>query len=345
LDQEKITYKILNEPHEAIIGLLKNTVFGTRGLRHSHLDTEERIRNLQQPDFHTLWLNERLVAVAAYCNRTVKAGSKDYNAYYARYFSVDPEFQGQGLGKLLTKKLEEHYRSNITTPSIFYAYIGRENLRSLKVSEHFKTEVLGQFKTLFFSRFFPKTDKRFSVANHSDQSLLLPQLSKQYGEHAQVQFNRIFSNDHYFVLKENNEVIAGIQVNPVRWKIHRIPGFKGWVIQNIVPYMPVIGRLFNPKAYQFLAYEGLYCKPGKEAELLKLMESTLAHFKIYTAMLWLDTSDPLFPFLGTSKQMGFMSKTQQTHPANFVASYINMPEEEVAAFHTLPKYISAFDLT
>ncbi len=335
-------YKILTHPTEEIKELLRNTVYGTKGFRYSHMDTDEKTDHLVCPDFHTLWMDTELAAVAAYCQRNISDGNGSfYTGYYIRYFSVAPQHQGKGFGKLLTKKLEAHYRSMLTEKAIFYAYIEQKNARSLAVSGKFDQENIGAFKSILFSRFFPKKSSGFQEI--TAQSFIT--LAKnRYSNHALFHTNKLGYKQQCFGIEHDGEIVVAIQANPVKWKIHNIPGALGWAGRNIIHFLPVIGRLSPRSKFEFVAFEGLVVQPGFESMIAPLMESCLAHFGHFTAMAYFDLLDPQYD-LFFSQRMGLMRKLQNPPPVAILCNFLNFQEEEKEAFYTNPKYISCFDLT
>ena len=60
-------YKILKEPIPQIYKLLEETIYGTKGIKVSHRDTEKKLSQLYQPDFHTLWKGSQVLAVSSSC--------------------------------------------------------------------------------------------------------------------------------------------------------------------------------------------------------------------------------------------------------------------------------------
>ena len=156
-------------------------------------------------------------------------------------------------------------------------------------------------------------------------------LKAQYANYALVNFQRVFFEDNYFVFKQYGEIVAGVQANLVKWVIEEIPGTMGKVTQYIVPHLPLLRRLFNPKDYRFVSFEAVYCKPGHEKQLAQLFESVLASFGVYTGMSWFDVKCPLAKRITDHADLGFLSKIQKSPPANVVAEYHNFSEEEKAS--------------
>lgn len=153
MNTENYKYQFDTECSVAIAQLLSETIYGTKGgLLLQHKDIARKLQSIKGAQFHTLWEGNELCAVAVYCQRKVfvKSLNKYLDAFYIRYFSVNPIFQNKGLGKLLTQKVETHYRNTIKEPTIFYAYIEQKNLKSQSVSNHFEPKKNGCIFTCLF---------------------------------------------------------------------------------------------------------------------------------------------------------------------------------------------------
>jgi GNAT superfamily N-acetyltransferase len=345
-NQLDFQFSLEHEAKPDVLQLILQTKYGSEGgLRYRHCNMEERIADLHRPDFHVLRQNQKAVGTAVYCKRTIHFQGQSYLGHYIRYFSVAPGKRSQGIGTKLMSCAEKHYRSTLKERAIFYGFIELENIRSMKVSQTYKFSSIGQFQTLFFSRLFPRKNHHVQKISHEDRDQFQAKLDFQYKDHSLVDFQRIFFKNNTYVFKKEGEIIAGAQVNAVRWIFENIPGFSGWMNMNIVPHLPVLGRLVNPDNYRFSSFEGLVCLPGQEPALLAVFEHVLAEHSNYTGMTWLDTRSPLLAGLKEYGKMGLLYKVQKTLPASVVAAFANVPEIEQEAIRSKPIYISAFDLT
>jgi GNAT superfamily N-acetyltransferase len=339
-------YSLEHEAKPDVLKLILQTKYGSEGgLRYRHCNMEERIADLHRPDFHVLRQNQQAVGTAVYCKRSFHFEGQTYLGHYIRYFSVAPGMRSQGIGTSLMSNAEKHYRSAVKERAIFYGFIELENIRSMKVSETYKFSSIGQFQTLFFSRLFPRKNPHVQRINKEDKSQFLAKLDSLYKNYSLVNFKRIFHNNNTYIFKKEGEILAGAQVNAVRWIFENIPGFSGWLNMNIIPHLPILGRLVTPDNYRFSSFEGLVCLPGQEAALLSVFEHVLAEHGHYTGMTWLDTRSPLLAGLKEHGKLGLLYKVQKTLPASVVAAFANVPENEQETMRSKPIYISAFDLT
>lgn len=340
---KNIRYEISNAPCKEVVKLISTTIYGTKGLRLSHKNAERKVQELYCPDFHALWEEGELLAVAVYSKRDSQLGSEKIDTYYIRFFSVAQSAQNKGVGKLLTEKLEEYYRKNIKNKSVFYAYIENKNFRSVGVSKHFEPKKIGSLSIVFFSRFFPKKNANCFKATEGDLKSVREKLKVQYKNHVFSFFNRIGYDDLYYVYKEEGEVIAGVQFLKTKWRIHSLPGLMGWMTLNFFSKIPVLNKIADGKNVSFAGVEGVYCKSGRMDELMILLEHALAASGQNKAFIYFDGKDELYQKIKARKDLGFMNKIQKAPSVRIIRMSVNLDEKDEDLLSSGLKYISAYD--
>lgn len=159
-----------------------------------------------------------------------------------------------------------------------------------------------------------------------------------YGHYTFRNLSRIGNHDNYYVLKENGEIVAGIQANPVRWVFQDMPGTKGWFFMHIVPL--IIRRLFNPASFRFITLEGLYLRHDRVNLLPVLLESLLAHLGLNSAMWEIDENDPhkadLIP-----ATMGVLSGFEKGVETHAMVKSVNLTIQHSTG--KTPHYVSCYD--
>lgn len=344
---EYADYKIILEdrPNENAVKLLHTTLWGTNGPLFQHLDTPQKVNYLKNALSFTLEKKDRSIGTCTVLQREINHQNNSYITWYGRYFTIDKEYQGKIFGNLLLKHMRIYLEQISDLPTIFYAYVDQANPRSSKLLRHTGLKIIRSFETLIFSRLFPKRDTRVSRIKSDEVNHILLLLKKQYDNNLFVNFDNLFFQNNYFVLKNENEIIAGAQASVVKWKVRHLPGLTGKIMIKVLPFVPVISRLFNPKDFRFVAFEGIYCKKGHEKELFNLMESVCAELKLNTGILWLDSECELRERIKHAGNWGLMNKMKRDSPAYVVAGFRNVPEAEQEIFYSNPTYISSFDLT
>ena len=326
------------------VDLLKRTVYGTNGVQYQHSGQEQKINQLQNPLFFHLFHDNTLAGIYCLDERKINISAEvAVSGFYGRYLSVAGNYQGKGYGRLVKVEAVRYVENHLNTPCIFYAYIEEKNTRSLRISASEGFTSIATLKTFVFRRYSPKIDFRFTRLAGLEKTALITRLKHYYRNHVFTTFTKIGYQDNYFVLKENNEIIAGVQANPVCWNFSSMPGNVGWLMMHIFPLFSVTRRFFNPKQYQFVALEGIYFKEGYEDGFAVLLESVLAHFGYHSALLQIDINDPLNTLLTDPKAMGRLSGFQKNINTHVMVK--TMPPEKAITIHEQPIYVSSFDFT
>ncbi len=326
------------------IEFLDSIAWGSDGAVYEHKNTPEHFKYITNPYLVFITEEEKIMGTAVFCNPQVTVAGKPYNYYYTRYFASSPVIRGRGVIKRLAIQVMSSIREGETKKTIFVGFVERGNKSSYKVSESAGYRTIGTIKTVGFSRFFPKKSAKIQqVKTEAEKQEVIALLMNQYQQHALVQFDYLFMHDNYYVIRENNEIVAGCQFHKAHWVINKMPGLMGKIILKVVPRIPLLNQLFNPKKFEFLAFEGLFFKPGKEKRLHELFEGLLAQEKLKSALFWLDEKCPWYKALTQYGRSGLINKFVKESDVYIMASYQNMTVEEIYATENSPLYASGFD--
>ena len=330
-------------PGEAI-EFLDSISWGSEGAVYEHKNTPDHFKYITNPYLVSITEAGKIMGTAVFCNPQVTVAGRPFNYYYTRYFASSPVIRGKGLVKRLAIQVMSSIREGETLKTIFVGFIERGNKSSYKVSESAGYRTIGTIKTTGFSRFFPgKSVKIRQINTETEKQEMLALLRDQYRQHALVQFDYLFMHNNYYVIKENNEIVAGCQFHRAHWVVNKMPGFIGKIILKVVPRVPLINQLFNPKKFEFLAFEGLYFKPGNEHRLHELFEGLLAQEKLKSALFWMGENCPYYKALINYGHLGFINKFVKDSDVYIMASYQNMSAEEIYETENSPLYASGFD--
>jgi len=330
-------------PDEAL-RFLNSIAWGNEGAVYEHKNTEEHIRLLHRPTLMSVHEHDKIQGTAVFCNTPITAGANQFNCYYIRYFAASKEIKGKGVMKKYAAKVMEAIRVNEKDKTVFFACVEKGNRASYRTVENAGYQNIGTMKTNGFSRFFPKAKKNIEQVNtDAVRSEVISLLKKQYEGHALVQFNALFLHNNYYVIREKGEIVAGCQFHRVHWIINSMPGFAGKIIVNIVPFVPLLNRLFNPGRFMFLAFEGIYVKPGSEHSLMELFEGLLAKEKLYSAMYWMGETCPVRKRILEKGKTGLLHSFIKDSDAFIMASFFDLTETEIRGITSRPLFASAFD--
>jgi hypothetical protein len=196
-----------------------------------------------------------------------------------------------------------------------------------------------------FSRFSPKPDHRVSKLTETGMAKMESLLLDFYRNYSFFTTTYSFYGDNYYVLKEEDEIIAGVCAIPTSYKVYDIPGVWGWVMMKVLPGVPYFRRLFRPGEFRYLVFDAIYCKKGREAVLANLFESACAAEGFNTGLTWLDDRSELYDKIRTGVKMGALNRMLNAKPGLVYTRFINLTEEEKEYFYDAPAYISGFDFS
>jgi hypothetical protein len=177
-----------------------------------------------------------------------------------------------------------------------------------------------------------------------EKAVMLGRLMDQYKETNFFFTSHVFHIGDYYVFEKENEIVAGLQAISDHWVVQNLPGVSGKLIMALLPSMPLLSRLFNPRDFKLALFEGIFVKPGHEADLFRLMESVLADMGLHTAFIPADSESPLFEIVHQPHKLGLLNRLVSETPVQLIARFQGFSEAEVAAFREQPAYISAFDM-
>ena len=350
-----------DHPPENAIDHLHRSVMGTEGkTRYRHHGNHDRVHKQLDPNFLTLQKGEKLMGVILFSRRQIAQPAGPAEAFYIRYLSMLSTLRRQNvkggesrrrsdglIKKMIARLMKKPADMNVVPGNgpengLFYAYVESGNDRSMELTQAMGFEPVGTFETVLFSRFNPKTCDSVEELHPEDLEEVRAKTHHFYRDHALFSDKNIFREGTYFAYRDGGEIVAGLKANTCHWEIFEMAGLSGKLILSLVPRIPLINRLFNPGAFKFLAFEGLWHLPGYENRLFELMEHALAEMGYYTGMLWMDRRSPLDAVI-RGGHLGILQNLQSGTPADVIARFEGIPESVKQDIRERPLYISAFD--
>jgi hypothetical protein len=228
---------------------------------------------------------------------------------------------------------------------IMYAYVESMNERSKNLIIQAGYEQIRSFLTVAFSRFSPRELPGVNRLEENEKPGMLSLLSEYYKDHSLYTDDFAFLGDRYYVLRENGEIVAGVNAVPASYKVYHVPGVWGWIFMKILPRVPYYRRLFQPGSFRYLILDSPYCKDGHEEKITELFESVCAAEGHNTALTWLDDRSRLFEMLRTSGKMGALNRMLNAKPGIVFARFINYTDAEKEQFFYKPVFISGIDIS
>jgi len=341
----KGSYEIFRHNHitQEASAFLEGITWGNKGTIYEHKQTSEHIAHIHQPILFCARVDQKIVGTAVFCNTPVACGSYKYNCYYVRYFAAEPSIRGNGMVPRISLSLMRAIREESNDKTIYFACVEKSNTTSYKIVSHVGYQNIACIKTQGFSRFYPAQQNIEQVRSAVEKEEILDLLTAQYKGHALVQFNSIFMHDNYFVIRKNGEIVAGCQYHRVHWVVRSMKGRTGRLIMAMVPRIPLLRKLYNPSDFQFLAFEGIYVKPGYEQQLSLLFEGLLARENLNSGLYWMAENCPVRKRITDKIQPGILHTFVKDADSNIMANFHHFSEAEEKTIKDMPVYASAFD--
>jgi hypothetical protein len=349
--------------------LLNNTIQGSEGgMRYSLQDVTPRIKAYgDKIRFVSLYKQGQLTGTIGSCFRVSGQGKLKYPSSYLRYLSVqsvyrlsagwrkrrkdaarqdkDFSFKQKVLDIFSKPHLLEVNDVKEGDKHIMYAFVESMNERSKNLVNQAGYEYVRSFLTVSFSRFSPKYDKRVSKLAENEKGKMTELLLDYYRDYSLFTPDYIFYGDKYYVMKEGDEIVAGVSAIPGVHKIYNVPGIWGLVMMKLLPKLPYYRRLFRPGEFRYLVFDAIYCKKGHEDKLADLFESVCATEGYYTGLTWLDDRSWLFEKLHRGVKMGTLNRMLNAKPGLVFIKFVNFTDAEKEPFYEAPAYISGFDFS
>ena len=328
-----------------VVQFWERIAWGNEGAVYQNMKVSSHIPLIVNPTLFAIERDERILGTGVFSNMEITSGSTAYNCQYVRYFAMDPETRGQGIMKRFSLRGMLLVRGRESRKTVYFALVERGNKASFKAVQNTGYTHVGTIKTFGFSRFFPKGKVNFSrLTEETDKEQMLTKLKEFYGNHSLVQFNPVFLDNQYVVVKnELGDILAGCQYHRCHWKVNRLPGKSGKLLLKLLPKIPLLNKIFNPNKFEFLAFEAIYFQSGKEQLLQQLFESILHEEKLNAAMFWLDEKDPMVEIIGRKFSLGLIHSFLKRNDVCMMQDYHGLSDQEIQEFIARSFYASAFD--
>jgi len=369
LDFHGLEIKISDYASEGILDILHHAVQGSEGgMRFQLQNIDQRIKAYgDQIRFVSLYKKNKIIGTVGACFRVSGQGVLCYPSTHIRYLAFQSVYQSditwrRSETELIRSEMDDSFKQKtleifskphlLELPDVFeadkhimYAFIESMNERSKNLVHQAGYEYIRSFLTVAFSRFDPKPDNRVSKLSENEKPKMEGLLLEYYRDYSFFTPEYAFYGDRYYVLKEGDEIIAGVCAIPSSYKVHNVPGVWGWVMMKVLPGTPYFRRLFRPHEFRYIVFDAIYCKKGAEEYLADLFESVCAAEGFNTGITWLDDRSTLYDKIRSGVKMGALNRMLNAKPGLVYTKFVNLSDEERDHFYDVPAYISGFDFS
>jgi hypothetical protein len=351
-DYKGLEVKVSDYANEGILDILNHAVQGSEGgLRFSLQNIAPRIEAYKDNiRFVSLYKKKQITGTVGSCFRISGQGKLRYPSSYLRYLAFQSTYQSDLTWRRRKKELIQPEKDDTfkqKTLEIFskphlldlkdvseedkhvmYAFVESMNERSKNLVHQAGYEYIRSFLTVAFSRFSPKSDHRVAKLVNEEKGKMKSLLLEYYRDYSFFSTDYSFFGDRYYVLKEGDEIKAGVSAIPSVYKVYNMPGIWGWVIMKVLPNIPFFRRLFRPGEFRHIVFDSIYCKAGEENLLANLFESVCASEGFNTGLTWLDDRSLLYDKVRSGVKMGALNRMLNAKPGLVYTRFLNFSEEE-----------------
>ncbi len=356
-------------PPPELIEHIETTYLGTPGgLQYHHTTGIPKLKAVKSCYFVFLRRNGNMLGSIGYDLRDTHAGEKEHKSWLVRYFSIKAPLRTEKKTKRKSKvKIKRdrsvsiikdvanffhHNPERLIDPevkkmpkAILYSLVEKKNERSKNFADIGGYEKTGDVESFMFSRLRKRKCAGVERIREEEIPGMRDRLSDFYNDHAFYFDRYLFMNNDYYVLREEGEIVAGLQANEETWEIKTIgSGFLDKVVKALTK-IPFIGKRFTYEKMRFLGVEGIWFKEGRGDAVYKLLEGVLSVKNQYLALMIMDTRSKVHQNFRKHKKLGPVNTVLGTFEADFYARFYSFPEEEKARVRSMPAYISIYDNT
>ena len=317
---------------------------------------------------HQMYLRKsgKMLGSVGFVGRQVSMNGISFDSWLIRYFSIKAPMRSVPKKRKEKSDLKsEEKRSTVLgrfiqpvfadpsqlrekgpdpdQPSIIYALIEQNNLRSMNFSSQMGLETIGEVVGFTFSRIFPRRSGRMERLPVEEYEQMLSKITEYYREYTLFVADPIFKHGNYFVIRESGRIVAGIQYYPVTWKILDFGSSSVNRIAGLLSRLRWFRKRYNSEEMRLIALDGIYCEDGFEATLYELMEGVLNEAGVYVAMIMADTGSGIYQLFRSKRRFGILHRLLGSQKADIRARFINIPQGIRQQFISRPTYIPTYD--
>ncbi len=329
---------------DELITFFDNTSWGETGALYEHKDTRSRLEEIERPTLLEVRDKNDLVGCCVFVGRTTYTKGRSNLTNFVRYLVANPKYRGQGLMTKYAIHTMDSVRKDAQPGTLYVGTVEKFNKKSYNLVSAVNYEETATIRTMSFSRLVPKKDDRVKrISTHEEKDKIQDVLKLQHSDFALFHMENIFYKNDYYYIEKNGEIIAGVQIFPARWVIKKLPGISGKIAMSVLPHIPILNKVFNPKNFQFLALEGFIYQKNCLEDLHKLISHVLNIHQLKTALFWLDEKAPLCEALLKYGKLGMLQQLGAASDATIMISFTDMAEDAISDIKSRPLYQSGFD--
>lgn len=326
---------------DEVLNLLKTVTLGSNGARYKHRHIENRISKLYKPLYLNIERNNSVLGNITLCRRDV--------GWYVRYFAMGTSFQSPKSIQRQSKSKKNSLKKKISSffdeifneenaPPLLYAYIDPRNDRSLWMSQNFGFYAAAQIATQTFSRIRPKV--KTDVQQPKDFSFIKSKVREENkNKPLYFDYHTFSAETPFYELTKNGKTVAFAKTHQAEWVIERLPGKRGSLLVNIIPFVPGVRKVVRPNAHKFTVIDSVWALNNDKNYLEELFEGILEKENKNTLVWWVDQKEELYKEVKEIINWGLLHKINGVNQVDLV---VRRKNKSKLSFE-LPTYVTGFD--
>ena len=367
LNYHSLTIEVETSPSEELMEHMHQTVMGQPGgMQYHHTDLEEKMNSGDENYFMYLRKSGKMLGSAGFCSKPTETAGISHDSWLIRYFSIKTPIKGVPKKRLTKADLKDknkrttvlgrflqpvfadpaqlrEEKTSADQPAIIFAIIDQTNLRSMNFSSQMGLETVGSLAAFTFSRLRPRRSDRIETVKDNQLAEILKQIREYYRDYTLFYSDSIFKNNDYYIIREEGRMVAGLQIYQVTWKIVDFGKKLTNRAAGLFTRIPRLKKRIKKDEISFLAFDAIYCEPGREKAFYELMEGVLERSDHTLAMMMMDLESDLYSIFRDRKKLGVLHKILGTSFADIRVRFINMPDKARQHFFDRPTYIPTYD--
>lgn len=340
--QSDLVFERAETPPDDFLALLRSTHWGTDGLRYVMNDVAECCSRLPEAHYLTLRQAGRALGTILLIPRWLTVGGITFLAYCRALLAVEQAATGRGYGALIARLTRDHYLNDSAEPTLLYGIVENGNQRSMRVQHRMGYEPLLSFELTNFGHLRPRAIRGLSVLEPHEVDSMRSKLREFYADHVLCEFERSFIASEYWVLRDGNRIIAGVQVVPHEVTVTHLEGTSGKFFRAASAVLARFNPYFKLAERKYLWFGNLFTREGHVPDLFRLLEGVLAEFEMCAAALYSDRRSPICDELH-QRGLGALHRISPPSRLTVFAGQHGLPEDVLTQLRSRPVAFSPLD--
>jgi hypothetical protein len=337
------TIQLTRAPTPEAIQILSRTVWGSHDLRYRILDIDAKLGQLRDAYFFCLSVDDHLASVCVLDRCEKRVLGRSFDAFHCVMAATDESFRDRGCASLLLGHIRTFCERTLRSPGLAFAYIEASTKFSLRLSGRVGHAVEAEMPLVLFSRMMPRAALRVRTAIASDRDELVEKLNALYEDHDFTDFEASVRPERTLVICENDRITAAAQFEVLHWSVASLPGISGSLLLRLLPLIPGLKRVLNPRDLRFIRVGNVLVEPGCEGQLVSLLETGLARHRVVLALIAMDCRSPVLARILAHGRLGPL-RSVMPGAAKLHLDFFGLDRAVIDAIAVRPKHFSAADV-